>query len=74
LYFIVFAKYNIIKKKNIYNIDKSEIQIKYKKLKKVIIFINIKKIYTSSLENCKFIIIIKAISADITVLDLILQI
>jgi hypothetical protein len=63
-YRAILDKYRIKKGKNIYNIDKSGTRVGCPTREKVIVLIKVKELYTSSPENSKSVIIIKAICTD----------
>jgi hypothetical protein len=63
-YRVTLAKYGIKRGKNIYNMDKLGARVGCPKGEEFIAPIEVKEMYTSSLENRKSITIIKAISAN----------
>jgi hypothetical protein len=63
-YRTTLAKYSIKKGKNIYNMDESGARVGCPKGEEVVVPIEVKEMYTSSLENRKSVTIIEAISAN----------
>jgi hypothetical protein len=63
-YRTILVKYNIKRGKNIYNIDELGVRVRCPKGEEVVVSIEVKEMYTSSLENHKSMMIIKVVSTN----------